>query len=95
MYKWLLIFFFQKLQKQKIEINTLYNINSNPSKKINAIGSIIDATYPQKTYKSENYVVKIRIIDESLNMNISVSNKKKYINLFIYCKSLSEAPKVS
>lgn len=61
-----------------------------------AVGVIIDATRPYKTPYSVDYVTKIKIIDEKLNVdNNSVNDDKKYIHVFVYSNDLAEAPVIN
>lgn len=61
-----------------------------------AVGVIIDATRPFKTANSVDYVTKIKIIDEKLNIeNGSLNHDKKFIHVFVYSNDLSDAPVIN
>jgi len=61
-----------------------------------AVGVVINATRPYKTPNSVDYVTKIKIIDEKLNVeNVNINSDKKYIHVFIYSNDLSEAPVIN
>jgi len=60
-----------------------------PKKKQKLLGVIIDATRPYKTETAPDFIIKIKIIDETLNCNtLNLNNPKKYIHIFLYSKTL-------
>eukprot|EP00828_Plagiopyla_frontata_P029200 TRINITY_DN3776_c0_g1_i7.p1 TRINITY_DN3776_c0_g1~~TRINITY_DN3776_c0_g1_i7.p1 ORF type:complete len:470 (+),score=73.74 TRINITY_DN3776_c0_g1_i7:119-1528(+) len=70
-------------------------VYQSPQKKLKAVGVILDATRPYKTSKSTDYITQIKIIDPSLNYETQISSEKKYLHIFIYSKSLKEAPYIT
>ena len=64
---------------------------NNPQKKLKTIGVILDATRPYKTESSKDYITKLKIIDESVNSDSDIS-QKKYIHVFVFNNHLQDAP---
>lgn len=58
------------------------------------MGIILDATRPYKTPTAPDFTTKIKIIDSTLNINSPIESDKKYLHIFLYSKSLNEAPDV-
>ena len=61
-------------------------------------GVIIDCTRPYKTQKANDYVTKLKIIDEEYNpkeMDPEFRGQKKFFHLFIYTPIIEEAPNIS
>ncbi len=50
-------------------MKTLFELYKNPQKKQKTFGIIIDATCPYKTEKTKDYITKLKIIDETLNID--------------------------
>lgn len=81
---------------QSGKTNTLLEYYMRPRKKAKLLGVIVDATRPFKTETAPDFTTKIKIIDETLNISTEkLNNNKKYIHVFIYSKSLKEAPDVT
>ena len=71
--------------KSKIELWTLNDVANCPSKISSTLGVILDATGIYKTNKSFDFVIKLRIIDESFNIDDNKHHKiVPYIMLFLY-----------
>lgn len=74
---------------------TLLDYYIHPSKKAKIVGVIVDATRPYKTETAPDFTTKIKIIDEALNLLTNINSQKKYIHVFIYSKTLKEAPDIT
>lgn len=59
---------------------------------------IIDSTRPYKSHTANDYVTKLKLIDESYNPKMTeggFKKHKKFYNLFVYTHNIEDAPDVS
>lgn len=75
-------------------------LKAKPAKKLTTVGIIVNITKPFKTANAEDYVTKLKVIDQSLNCNTLLERKegekelRKYLHVFIYTKTLELAPSI-
>lgn len=75
-------------------------LRAKPGKKQTTVGLIVNITKPFKTANAEDYVTKLKVIDQSLNCNTILERKagekelRKYLHVFIYTKTLELAPSI-
>ena len=76
-------------------LNLLHIMQNTPLTSKKSIGIIIDATRPYKNEDIQNYTVRLKIIDDSLNYEALINNnqKKKYVHIFLDTKWKNLCPK--